>query len=108
MTEGRKPKDDDMKRVFLAAAAALALSACADGGGYGYYPGQTVYYDDAYGPIYDGYWDNDVFFYSTGRDHHYVRDEGHHFRRDAAGGFHGVRTHRGFHRDHDHDRDHHH
>jgi len=99
-----------MKRALLAVAAALALSACAEGGGYGYYPGQTVYYDDAYGPIYDGYWNNDVFFYSTGRGHHFVRDDAHHFRRDSASGFHGVHTHGGFHGGrwrHDHDHDHH-
>lgn len=87
-----------MKRVLLAAAAALCLSACADSG-YGYNPyfaGDTVYYDDAYGPIYNGYWDGDVFLYSPARGRPYIRDEGHHFRRDQAGGYHSFHTHGGW------------
>jgi hypothetical protein len=92
-----------MRVAFLAVSAALALSACAEGGGgYGpYFAGDTVYYDDAYGPIYNGYWgDGDVFYYSSGRGHAYVRDDAHHFRRDQATGFHSMHTHggwRGFH-----------
>jgi hypothetical protein len=89
-----------MKPVFLAIGAALALSACASsGGGYGgggapngYYDGAgyNAYYDDAYGPFYDGYWDGDVFLFSRGIGRPFERDEGRHFHRSAADGFHGV------------------
>jgi hypothetical protein len=55
--------------------------------------GYDSYYDDAYGPYYDGYWGPDGFFYySDAPGHAYRRDEYHHFRRDVAGGFHGVHT----------------
>jgi hypothetical protein len=89
-----------MKPVFLALGAALALSACADYGGYGrgpngYYDGAgyNAYYDDAYGPFYDGYWDGDVFLFSRGRGRPFERDDAHHFHRSADAGFHGVRGH---------------
>ena len=87
-----------MKRALLAAAAALALSACAGTMGYGpYFGGDTAYYDDSYGPFYNGYWGNDGFFYySSGRGSPFIRDEAHHFRHDNGGGFHGVRTHPGW------------
>ncbi len=50
------------------------------------------YYDDFYGPYYDGYWATDGFFYFTdGAGHPYRRDDYHHFRRDMAPGYHGVR-----------------
>ncbi|OCC22773.1 hypothetical protein MB02_15300 [Croceicoccus estronivorus] len=41
------------------------------------------WYDDYYGPIYDGYWSEDGSFYFRvdGRDAHYRRDEQQHFRR---------------------------
>ena len=49
------------------------------------------YYDGAYGAFYDGYWDNDgAFYYTDAADHPFRRDDGHHFRHDAAEGFHGV------------------
>ena len=92
-----------MRKALFALAATLALSACAEGPGFGYYGGETAFYDDAYGPFYDGYWSGDTFFYSTGRGHAFVRDSGHHFRHDEATGFHGVHTHggfRGFHHGH--------
>lgn len=100
-----------MKRALLAACLGLAASACAEGyygpgdyngygryGGYsGYGVGGLAYYDDFYGPYYDGYWGRDGFYYySLGRDRPFVRDERHHFRHDnAGGGFHGVQGHRG-------------
>jgi len=86
--------------ALATAAAALALSACADdyyydnhGYGYGgspyYYDG---YYDGFYGPTYSGYWGGDGFFYySRGRDHVFIRDEGRHFRRDVSPGFNRFR-----------------
>jgi hypothetical protein len=91
--------DDDMKKALLAVTAALALSACAEDMGYGpYFGGDTAYYDDYYGPFYNGYWGaGDVFYYSTGRGRPYFRDEGRHFRHDRGGDrWHGVRTHPGW------------
>ncbi len=69
-----------MRRLLLATAAllpALTLGACVGEGyyggrdGYGYagpvaYDG---YYDDFYGPVYDGYWGTDGAFYDRGGDH---------------------------------------
>lgn len=88
-----------MKSVLIAISAGIALSgalcACATYGGpppHGYYDeaGFNAYYDDAYGPFYDGYWDGPDFFYATGRGQPFARDEGHHFQHAAASGFHGV------------------
>jgi hypothetical protein len=89
-----------MKPISTALAAALlataGLSACASygprGAPDGYYDaaGYNAYYDDAYGPFYDGYWDGDAFFFSRGRGRPFERDDGHHFQRTAANGFHGV------------------
>jgi hypothetical protein len=62
-------------------------------------PTQIVYdsyYDDYYGPYYDGYWAPDGFYYfSDGPGRPYRRDDYHHFRRDMATGYHGVRSARG-------------
>jgi len=89
-----------MKATLLAvAAAALAVSGCAQDMGYGpYFGGDTAYYDDFYGPFYNGYWGSgDVFYYSTGRGRPYIRDEGHHFRHDRGGEhWHSVRSHPGW------------
>lgn len=87
-----------MKRILLAAAAALALSACAEDLGYGPTFGSgLVYYDSYYGPYYNGYWARDGFFYySPGRGRPFIRDEGRHFRRGPGSGFHGERTHPGW------------
>lgn len=95
-----------MKRPFLALCiaglAAAGLSACADGhysgaprgSGVAYYEHGPVgfdgYYDDSYGPFYDGYWGDGGFYYSTGEGRPYQLDRANHFRHDAAGGFHGV------------------
>jgi hypothetical protein len=88
-----------MKRVLLAACLGLAASACAEGyyGPSAYGGGRLAYYDDYYGPYYDGYWAHDgYYYYSLGRDRPFVRDEGRHFRRDHGGpGFRGVRGHHG-------------
>jgi hypothetical protein len=78
--------------VAFAAATALSLAACEttpyDHGGYayGYVDG---FYDDAYGPWYDGYWGpDDVFYYRAGPSGDFRRDDAHHFRHDMAQGFH--------------------
>jgi hypothetical protein len=84
-----------MKAIGLAAAIA-ALGACAEGYGYGYGGpvGYAGYYDDYYGPVYDGYWGGDgAFYYSPGPGRPYARDDRGHFRHDAASGFHGWRGH---------------
>jgi hypothetical protein len=79
------------------ASLSIALSACtspngAVGSGFAS-PGYDAYYDDAYGPFYDGYWGDDGSFYYRGdTGHPFIRDGGGHFRHGAAGGFHGVRA----------------
>lgn len=102
-----------MKRTLLIAfggLAALALSGCvADygsgiystgyGSGYGYgYPARYYdgYYDGYYGPIYDGYWGNDGYFYyrSSARHSHYRRADRVHFSHDRRDG-HGWHHWRG-------------
>lgn len=85
-----------MKHALLALTASLALSACAGSMGYGpYFGGDRAYYDDYYGPFYNGYWGSDgAFYYSDGRGRPFVRDESNHFRHNMpGGGFHGVHTH---------------
>ncbi len=89
-----------MKRLASLAAATLAaasLGACMDDMGYhhGPYAGAYIsgYYDDAYGPFYDGYWgDGGVFYYRTGPTGEFRRDDAHHFRHDAGQGFHNFRA----------------
>lgn len=88
---------------FLFAGAAVAmLAGCADFADTGYY-GDTAYYDDGYGPpadiaydgwydgfygpIYDGYWNNDVFFFRTGDNDRFQAGDASHFRHSAAPGF---------------------
>jgi hypothetical protein len=84
--------------IAVAAAAALSLAACESMGGpgphsYGYVDG---YYDDAYGPFYDGYWGaDDVFYYRTGEGGDYIRDNDHHMRHDNAAGFHTFHSRAG-------------
>jgi hypothetical protein len=89
-----------MKRILLAAAGVLALSGCAEGyydGGYGFGGGGVAYYDDFYGPFYDGYWGRDnTYYYRNGRHGAWTRDEGRHFRRGPDQGYHGVHGHGGF------------
>jgi hypothetical protein len=88
-----------MKPVLIALGAVLALGGCASYGGYDR-GGFNAYYDDAYGPFYDGYWGRDhAFWYSSGRGRPYVRDNGHHFGRAPGTGMHGIRGRGGmFHR----------
>lgn len=88
-----------MKKLLLALCAtvpALSLGACATDygdGRYGsaYYGGPysyTGYYDGFYGPIYDGYWGRDNYFYYRGGvgDRAYRRGDRTHFSRSAASG----------------------
>jgi hypothetical protein len=88
-----------MKTIVLslvAAAGALSLGACADGGYGGRHfgaRGYDAYYDDFYGPYAGGYWGpDDVFMFSRDRGGHYERDEAHHFRHAGGSGFHGVHS----------------
>jgi hypothetical protein len=85
-------------RLAVVMTAAIGLAACESdfhhhGGPYagvevGYVDG---YYDDAYGPVYDGYWgDGDVFYYRGSADGEYRRDDAHHFSRGAGNGFHQM------------------
>lgn len=86
-----------MKRSIIGlavAAAALSLAACADDYGYGYgyggigYPGVYYdgYYDGYYGPIYDGYWGNNGYFYyrRDQGDRRYQRGDHRHFQRPGT------------------------
>ena len=88
-----------MKRVLLGLCAAVALAGCASddygfgGGRYG--SASIAYYDNAYGPYYDGYWDGDVYLYRARPSGAYLRDDAHHFRRDRADGFREYRGRRG-------------
>lgn len=87
-----------MKRSLVGlslALAALPLTACVDDGyGYGgvrvghgyvydgYYDG---YYNGYYGPIYDGYWGNNGYFYyrRDQSERRYRRGDRDHFRRSG-------------------------
>jgi hypothetical protein len=92
-------------KTVLGACMLLTLAACATADGPIYYDG---YYDGYYGPMYDGYWGDDGFFYySGGRGQPFVRDAGNHFRRDAAGGFSSFHNaHMGPHAGHVHEAGH--
>jgi hypothetical protein len=51
----------------------------------------VVYYDNALGPFYDGFWGTDgIFYFRTAADQPFQQDTGGHFRRDAANGFAAV------------------
>lgn len=88
-----------MKRPLLLACLAamvLPLGACADDGYYRPAWGPRPWYgwyDGFYGPIYDGYWGSDGFFWFrlNSGDRTWRRGDHDHFRRDAAqppGNFH--------------------
>ena len=98
-----------MKHMLLAACAmlpALTLTACYDDGyygGVGYAGGPYAYdgyYDDYYGPVYDGYWGDDGFFYYSDGHGGHVRDDGHHYRHERFE--HGTRFHGDHYDRHDH------
>jgi len=95
-------------KILLAAPALIGLSACA-GDYYGginsaYYSPYNYgdpysydgYYDGYYGPIYDGYWGNNGYFYyrNSDRDRDYRRGDRQHFsRQERRGGGHWSRMH---------------
>jgi hypothetical protein len=88
-----------MKRLVSAltvVAGIAALGACSEGpvtfderASPQYAAGgpYDAYYDNAYGPIYDGYWSGDTFNYRTAPDQGYQADTGSHFRKGPAPGF---------------------
>jgi hypothetical protein len=83
--------------LALYAAAALALSACAEGGGGGHFAGgygpdapYDVWYDGFYGDTPNGYWGADDAFYYQDHDGHMMRDSGTHFRHSQFNGAHGM------------------
>jgi hypothetical protein len=86
------------QRLAVVMTAAIGLAACESdfhhhGGMHGGVDVAYVdgYYDDAYGPVYDGYWgDGDVFYYRSSADGDYRRDDAHHFNRSAGNGFHTM------------------
>jgi hypothetical protein len=82
---------------LCAAAAILMLTGCAGyDHGYGSHEyGQvavaqqpSAYYDNFYGPYWDGYWGPDgAFWFSEGPGRPFRSDVDGHFRREAADGF---------------------
>jgi hypothetical protein len=78
-----------MKKALLPLLAALPLAACVAGYDGPYGPGPVAYdgyYDDYYGPIYDGYWGNGGVFYYRSHEHgRLIADRGNHFRHDMGG-----------------------
>ena len=77
--------------TMLVAAAALGLGACASEGAYGSANGGAVWhtgwYDNFYGPVYDGYWGpSGLFYFRTTADDAYHRDLYRHFRRNEFRG----------------------
>jgi hypothetical protein len=77
-----------MKRVLilsLALGAMISLGGCTGyyggaGVGYGYNDYDDLYYDNYYGPVRDGYWSNDGWYYYRDRTtRKYRRDDGRHF-----------------------------
>jgi len=80
--------------IAFAAVTAMSLAACETT--YGHHGGAAVsadfvdgYYDDAYGPWYDGYWGpDDSFYYRANETDTFHRDDAGHVRRDAAQGYH--------------------
>jgi hypothetical protein len=72
--------------AFCMLLSAMPLSGCTPWGIYsGGAQGYTGYYDGYYGPIHDGYWGSDGYFYFRGFEHdrHFRRGDPAHFRRDA-------------------------
>ena len=88
-----------MKSLSIAAIAGLGLlGGCLDD-----YMGPPppppaavdsydAWYDGYYGPIQDGYWDGDSFYYRDYEGGRWLRDRGHHFRHDSAPGFRRIQV----------------
>jgi hypothetical protein len=89
-------------KMILGISLLLALAGCVSADGAINYDG---YYDGYYGPMYDGYWGDDNFFYhSGGLGQPFVRDEGSHFRHEAGAGFNSFHNaHVGPHTGHPHE-----
>ena len=83
-----------IKIILVSSVAAALLCGCAEGYGYGYGGPAVVaydgYYDDYYGPIYDGYWEGGVFFYRNNEGEGFRRGDAQHFRHQASTGFHHI------------------
>lgn len=86
--------------LVMLTLSTVPLAACVDDG-YGgvgvasYGPGPYSYdgwYDGYYGPIYDGYWGSDNYFYYRhgNGDRGYMRGDRGHFRRDTPQGQHNY------------------
>ena len=86
-----------MKRLLAALLVTLplaTLAACDDGYGYGGVGYASTpyayngYYDGFYGPIYDGYWGSDRYFYyrRNADDRRFYRGDLGHFDRERARG----------------------
>ena len=94
-----------MRKILVPLSVLILVSGCAtrQRGDVGFRAGGPAYsngyYDGSYGAFNDGYWGNDGFFWYSGRDRVWHRDEGRHFRRQGGPGFDHVRG-RGGHRDH--------
>lgn len=92
-----------MRKIILPILALSLLAGCATRQrvevGFRGSSAYDGYYDGNYGAFNDGYWGNDGFFWYSGRDRVWHRDEGRHFRRQGGPGFDHVRG-RGGHRDH--------
>jgi hypothetical protein len=88
-----------MKHIISAlslAAGIAALAGCAVGPVsvgeksspmYAAGSAYDAYYDNYYGPIYDGYWSDSGFNFRTAADQQYQQDTAGHFRRQATPGF---------------------
>jgi hypothetical protein len=57
--------------------------------------GDVTYYNSAYGPYYDGYWQSNVYYYRTSPRGAFIRDDARNFRRDRADGYREYRGQRG-------------
>lgn len=92
-------------KMIAGGSMLFALASCVGADGPVYYDG---YYDGYYGPMYDGYWgDDNFFYYSSGRGRPFIRDEGNHFRRVGAAGFNSFhQAHMGPHAGHPHESGH--
>ncbi len=101
-----------MRRILLVlslGAACASMTACADtyyatdGGHHRLHAyehtaiGYDGFYDGHYGPVYDGYWSSEGFYYSPAEGRPYVLDRENHFRHDAYNGY--TEFHGGHYRD---------
>jgi len=78
--------------LLTVAGVSLALASCESYHHRGFASlDYDAYYDDAYGPFYDGYWGGDgAFYYRGGAGRPFFRDGGGHFHHGPSAGFHGV------------------